>query len=60
MTAGRWGLLILAVVLLIVSTVLAVQGSKGLWFTAAAMGILIFAILRAELKGRQRSPDNKR
>jgi hypothetical protein len=37
MTAGRWGLLVVAVVLMIVSVVLAVQGSTGLWFTATAM-----------------------
>ena len=47
MTAGRWGLLVVAVVVLVVSVVLAVQGSNGLSFTATAMGILIFATLRA-------------
>lgn len=60
MTAGRWGLLVVAEVLMIVSVVLAVQGSTGLWFTATAMGILIFATLRARLKENRRSPDSNR
>jgi Flp pilus assembly pilin Flp len=60
MTAGRWGLLVVAVAVLIVSVVLAVQGSTGLWFTATAMGILIFANLRAGLKEKRRSPDSNR
>ncbi len=60
MTAGRWGLLVVAVAVLIVSVVLAVQGSTGLWFTATAMGILIVATLRAALKEKRRSPDSNR
>lgn len=56
MTAGRLGLLIGAAALLIISVVLAIQGSTGLWVTALAMALLVFALLRAELKERRRSP----
>lgn len=58
MAAGRWALLIVAAVLLIVSVAMALQGSEGLWFTAVAMGIAIFATLRSELKERRRDPDS--
>ncbi len=53
MTAGRWAFLTLAVLLLIVSVALALQGSSGLWFTAVAMGIGIFTTVRSGLKERQ-------
>lgn len=56
MTVERWALLTVAAVLLIVSVVLAVQGSAGLWFTAVGMGITIFAILRLGLKERRQNP----
>lgn len=55
MAAGRWALLIVAVVLLIVSVTLALQGSEGLWFTAVAMGIAIFTTLRSGLKERRQN-----
>lgn len=59
MTAARWGLLVVAAALLIASVILAIQGSTGLWFTAAAMGILIFATLRSGLKEHRRSPEQQ-
>ena len=55
MAAGRWALLIVGVVLLIVSVTLALQGSAGLWFTAVAMGITIFTTLRSGLKERRQN-----
>ena len=58
MTAGRWTLLIVAAVLLIVSVAMALQGSEGLWFTAVAMGIAIFTTVRSGLKERRRNPDS--
>lgn len=58
MTAGRWALLLVAAVLLIVSITLALQGSAGLWFTAVAMGIAIFTTLRSGLKEHRRNPDS--
>jgi hypothetical protein len=58
MTAGRWALLIVAAVLLVVSVALALEGSQGMWFTAVAMGISIFANLRSGLKERRQNPDN--
>ncbi|MET1085865.1 MAG: hypothetical protein ABWY04_01895 [Arthrobacter sp.] len=58
MAAGRWALLIVAAVLLIVSVAMALQGSEGLWFTAVAMCIVIFTTLRSGLKERRRNPDS--
>ncbi|MDP9937281.1 hypothetical protein J2T11_003652 [Paenarthrobacter nicotinovorans] len=58
MNAGRWGLLVVGSVILIISVILAIQGSIGLWFTAAAMAILIFATLRSGLKEIRQSPDS--
>lgn len=55
MAAGRWAFLMLAVVLLIVSVTLAVQGSAGLWFTAVAMGVAIFTTMRSGLKERRQN-----
>lgn len=55
MAAERWALLIVAVVILIVSVTLALQGSEGLWFTAVAMGITIFATVRSGLEERRRN-----
>jgi hypothetical protein len=55
MAAGRWAFLMLAVVLLLVSVALALQGSAGLWFTAVAMGIAIFTTLRSGLKERRQN-----
>lgn len=59
MNAGRWGLLVVGAVILIVSVILAIQGSTGLWFTAAAMAILIFATLRSGLKENRQFPNSK-
>jgi Flp pilus assembly protein TadB len=55
MAPGRWAFLMLAIVLLIVSVTLALQGSTGLWFTAVAMGIAIFTTLRSRLKERRQN-----
>lgn len=55
MGAGRWAFLVFAVVLLLVSVTLALQGSAGLWFTAVAMGIAIFTTLRSGLKQRRQN-----
>jgi hypothetical protein len=55
MAAGRRALLIVAVVLLVVSVAMALQGSEGLWFTAVAMGIAIFTTLRSGLKERRQN-----
>ncbi|TDT81631.1 hypothetical protein DFO47_103288 [Arthrobacter sp. AG258] len=55
MAAGRWAFLMLAVVLLLVSATVALQGSAGLWFTAVAMGIAIFSTLRSGLKERRQN-----
>ena len=55
MAPGRWACLMLAIVLLIVSVTLALQGSTGLWFTAVAMGIAIFTTLRSRLKERRQN-----
>lgn len=55
MAAGRWAFLMLAVVLLLVSATLALQGSAGLWFTAVAMGIAILSTLRSGLKERRQN-----
>ena len=56
MTVERWALLIVALVILIVSVTLALQGSEGLWFTAVAMCIAIFTTVRSGLKERRRNP----
>ena len=58
MTTGRWALLTVALVTLIVSVNLALQGSDGLWFTAVAMCIAIFTTVRSGLKERRRNPDS--
>ncbi len=58
MTAGRWAFLLVAAVILIVSVTLAFQGSRALWFTAAAMGIAIFTTLRSALKENRRRPNS--
>ncbi|MET4136729.1 hypothetical protein ABIC21_002959 [Pseudarthrobacter sp. PvP090] len=58
MAAGRWALLTVAVVLLIVSVATAIQGSAGLWFTAVAMCIAIFTTVRSGLKERRQNPDS--
>ncbi len=60
MNAGRWGLLVVGSVILVVSVILAIQGSTGLWFTAVAMAILIFATLRSGLKENLKSPNSNK
>ena len=60
MAPGRWAFLMLAIVLLIVSVTLALQGSTGLWFTAVAMGIAIFTTLRSRLKERRQKKAARR
>jgi hypothetical protein len=50
MSATRWVLAGFAAVMLVLSLIFAVQGSAGLWFTAAGMACLLVLIVRGRKK----------
>jgi uncharacterized membrane protein len=52
MSTGRWVLIALATVILVIAVALILQGSAYMWFTAAAMIILIFTTLRGGQKAK--------
>jgi len=52
MTAGRWLYVAIASTILVVSVVMALQGSSGLWFTALA----VISVLWRSRKGSAKTP----
>ena len=44
MTTGRWVLVVLAGVVLVVSLILALQGHLGLWFTSVGMVCVLLSV----------------
>jgi len=56
MTAGRWLHVAIASTILVVSVVMALQGSSGLWFTAVAMALAVISVLWRSRKGSAKTP----
>ena len=56
MTAGRWLYVAIASTILVVSVVMALQGSSGLWFTAVAMALAVISVLWRSRKERSGRP----
>jgi hypothetical protein len=56
MTAGRWLYVAIASTILVVSVVMALQGSSGLWFTAVAMALAVISVLWRSRKGSAKTP----
>ena len=56
MTAGRWLYVAIASTILVVSVVMALQGSSGLWFTAVAMALAVISVLWRSRKRTVKTP----
>lgn len=57
MTAGRWLYVAIASTILVVSVVMALQGSSGLWFTAVAMALAVISVLWRSRQEKNRDQD---
>ncbi len=60
MTAGRWLYVAIASTILVVSVVMALQGSSGLWFTAVAMALAVISVLWRSRKRTVKTPTTQR
>ena len=60
MTAGRWLYVAIAATILVVSVVMALQGSSGLWFTAVAMALAVISVLWRSRKRTVKTPTTQR